>query len=68
VAEFVGEVLPLLCLHGLSTGDFVLTLEGFFGSPAGPSASVVNRRLTAAWQAGRAACLYGTRPPGTDDV
>jgi putative transposase len=28
----VGEVLPLPYLHGLSTGDFVPALEGFFGS------------------------------------
>ena len=27
----VTEVLPLLYLHGLSTGDFVPALEGFFG-------------------------------------
>jgi putative transposase len=46
----VTEVLPLLYLHGLSTGDFVPALEGFFGSKAGLSASVVNR-LTANWQA-----------------
>src|SRR5918993_1513841 len=29
------EVLPLLYLHGLSTGDFAPALEGFFGSAAG---------------------------------
>src|SRR4030095_12842798 len=34
----VAEVLPLLYLHGLSTGDFVPALEEFFGSAAGPSA------------------------------
>jgi len=34
----VAEVLPLLYLHGLSTGDFVPALEGFFGSSAGLSA------------------------------
>jgi hypothetical protein len=45
----VVEVLPLLYLHGLSTGDFVPALEGFFGSAAGLSASVVTR-LTAQWQ------------------
>ena len=28
----VVEVLPLLYLHGLSTGDFVPALEAFFGS------------------------------------
>jgi putative transposase len=46
----VAEVLPLLYLHGLSTGDFVPALEGFFGSGAGLSASVITR-LVAAWQA-----------------
>ncbi len=45
----VTEVLPLLYLHGLSTGDFVPALEGFFGSAAGLSASVITR-LTATWQ------------------
>jgi putative transposase len=46
----VAEVLPLLYLHGLSTGDFVAALEGFFGSGAGLSAPVIGR-LVAAWQA-----------------
>jgi putative transposase len=46
----VAEVLPLLYLHGLSTGDFVPALEGFFGSGAGLSAAVITR-LVAAWQA-----------------
>src|ERR1019366_1097028 len=45
----VTEVLPLLYLHGLSTGDFVPALEGFFGSAAGLSASVFDR-LQTAWQ------------------
>ena len=34
----VTEVLPLLYLHGLSSGDFVPALEEFFGSEAGLSA------------------------------
>jgi putative transposase len=46
----VAEVLPLLYLHGLSTGDFVPALEVFFGSAAGLSAAVITR-LVAAWQA-----------------
>jgi putative transposase len=46
----VAEVLPLLYLHGLSTGDFVPALEAFFGSSAGLSAAAVGRPL-AAWQA-----------------
>jgi hypothetical protein len=31
----VAEVLPLLYLHGLSTGDFVPALEGFLVRPPG---------------------------------
>ena len=46
----IGEVLPLLYLHGLSTGDFVPALEGFFGSAAGLSAAAVGR-LLGSWQA-----------------
>jgi len=45
----VTEVLPLLYLHGLSTGDFVPALEEFFGSSAGLSASTVGRLMTQ-WQ------------------
>ena len=45
----VTEVLPVLYLRGLSTGDFAPTLEGFFGSDAGLSASTISR-LTEAWQ------------------
>jgi transposase-like protein len=45
----VTEVLPLLYLHGLSTGDFAPALERFFGTAAGLSASVITR-LTTAWQ------------------
>ena len=45
----VGEMLPLLYLHGLSSKDFVPALEKFFGSKAGLSASVVTR-LTTTWQ------------------
>jgi transposase-like protein len=46
----VTEVLPILYLRGLSTGDFAPALAEFFGSKAGLSASTVNR-LTEAWQA-----------------
>jgi transposase-like protein len=45
----VAEVLPLLYLHGLSSGDFVPALEQFCGSPAGLSAATVTR-LTTQWQ------------------
>jgi transposase-like protein len=44
----VAEVLPLLYLHGLSTGDFVPALEGFLGSAAGLSAATI-ARLTKQW-------------------
>jgi putative transposase len=44
----VAEVLPLLYLHGLSTGDFVPALEGFLGSAAGLSAATIGR-LTKQW-------------------
>ncbi len=46
----VSEVLPLLYLHGLSTGDFAPALTEFFGSAAGLSPSVITR-LTTQWQA-----------------
>jgi transposase-like protein len=45
----VFEVLPLMYLHGLSSGDFVPALEEFFGSAVGLSAAVVTR-LTRQWQ------------------
>ena len=46
----VSEVLPVLYLRGLSTGDFAPALAEFFGSDAGLSASSITR-LTEAWQA-----------------
>jgi transposase-like protein len=46
----IAEVLPLLYLHGLSTGDFVPALEQFLGSSAGLSPATVTR-LSAQWQA-----------------
>jgi transposase-like protein len=45
----VTEVLPILYLRGLSTGDFAPALGEFFGSDAGLSASTI-QRLTEAWQ------------------
>jgi putative transposase len=45
----VSAVLPLLYLHGLSTGDFVPALAEFFGDGAGLSGPVV-ARLTTTWQ------------------
>ena len=46
----VTEVLPVLYLRGLSTGDFAPALGEFFGSEAGLSPSTV-QRLTESWQA-----------------
>jgi putative transposase len=43
------EVLPLLYLHGLSSGDFVPALGQFLGSTAGLSASVITK-LTETWK------------------
>lgn len=45
----VTEVLPLLYLHGLSSGDFAPALEEFFGTEAGLSAATIVR-LTEKWQ------------------
>ena len=43
------ELLPLLYLHGLSSGDFAPALEQFLGTAAGLSASAITR-LTSQWQ------------------
>ena len=45
----VSEVLPLLYLHGLSSGDFEPALEEFFGAGTGLSAKSITR-LTEQWQ------------------
>ena len=45
----ITEVLPLLYLHGLSTGDFVPALGQFLGSSAGLSAPVITK-LTEQWK------------------
>lgn len=46
----VTEVLPLLYLHGLSSGDFTAALSQFLGTSAGLSASVITK-LTETWKA-----------------
>jgi transposase-like protein len=46
----ITEVLPLLYLHGLSSGDFVPALGQFLGSAKGLSASTITK-LTETWQA-----------------
>ncbi len=45
----VAEVLPLLYLHGLSSGDFGPALTQFLGTSHGLSASTITR-LTTQWQ------------------
>lgn len=52
----VSEVLPLLYLHGLSTGDFAPALEEFFGTGAGLSPASI-ARLTEQWQREREAFM-----------
>ena len=49
-SEEVGELLPELYLHGLSSGDFDLALRGLLGEGAPLSASSIDR-LKAVWQA-----------------
>ena len=62
----VAEVLPLLYLHGLSSGDFGPALTQFLGSGAGLSASTITR-LTTQWQ--DEAVAFGKRSlAGTDYV
>ena len=46
----ITEVLPLLYLHGLSSGDFVPALGQFLGSSAGLSPAVITK-LTGTWKA-----------------
>src|SRR4051794_13863611 len=45
----ITEVLPLLYLHGLSSGDFAPALGSFLGSSAGLSASAITK-LTETWK------------------
>jgi transposase-like protein len=56
----INEVLPLLYLHGLSSGDFGPALGEFLGSSAGLSSSVITK-LTETWRV-RGACLRRTGP------
>src|SRR6266576_1672727 len=57
-APQVNEVLPLLYLHALSSGDFVPALGQFPGSSAGLSSSTVTK-LTETWTA--EAAVFMTR-------
>ncbi len=52
----VSGVLPLLYLHGLSTGDFVPALAQFLGTGSGVSAPVITK-LTQTWTAEAAAFM-----------
>ncbi|MEV7678139.1 transposase [Streptomyces sp. NPDC088341] len=52
----ISEVLPLLYLHGLSSGDFVPVLEQFLGNSAGLSPAAVTR-LMQQWQADHSAFM-----------
>ncbi|MFJ8787363.1 IS256 family transposase [Streptomyces sp. NPDC102476] len=60
----ISEVLPLLYLHGLSSGDFVPALEQFLGSSAGLSPATVTR-LTQQWQGDHKA--FGERDLSSTD-
>ncbi|GHD34780.1 IS256 family transposase [Streptomyces violarus] len=60
----ISEVLPLLYLHGLSSGDFVPALEQFLGSTAGLSPATITR-LTQQWQADHQA--FGERDLSASD-
>jgi putative transposase len=51
----VTEVLPILYLHGLSTGDFAPALRDLLGEDASGLSSSSIARLTEAWQAEHAA-------------
>ena len=62
----VAEVLPLLYLHGLSSGDFGPALTQFLGSAQGLSPATITR-LTKDWQ--DEAVAFNKRPlAGTDYV
>ncbi|HUC23696.1 MAG TPA: IS256 family transposase [Streptosporangiaceae bacterium] len=52
----VTEVLPLLYLHGLSSGDFGPALSQFLGTGAGLSSSVITK-LTETWKEEAAAFM-----------
>lgn len=62
----VAEVLPLLYLHGLSSGDFGPALEQFLGTSHGLSAATITR-LTKDWQ-DEAAAFNKRSLAGTDYV
>ena len=59
-------MLPLLYLHGLSSGDFVPALSQFLGTGAGLSAPVITK-LTEQWK-GEAAAFMERDLSGTDYI
>ena len=46
----VSEVLPVLYLHGLSTGDFKDALEALLGEMASGLSASSTARMTGAWE------------------
>jgi len=62
----ITEVLPLLYLHGLSSGDFVPALGQFLGSAAGLSAAVITW-LTETWKAEHSMSLNAIASPAARD-
>jgi hypothetical protein len=64
----VAEVLPLMYLHGMSSGDFVPALEEFFGPPSGrvgrPAGRTVHRGWPEARRGPRSHRPYRVRPSG----
>src|SRR6266699_3092753 len=60
----ITEVLPLLYLHGLSSGDFIPALGQFLGSAKGLSGPVITK-LTEQWQTEQRA--FGERDLSTVD-
>jgi transposase-like protein len=62
----VTEVLPLLYLHGLSSGDFVPALSQFLGTSAGLSGPVITK-LTEDWK-GEARAFMARDLSGVDYV
>ncbi len=65
----ITEVLPLLYLHGLSSGDFVPALGQFLGSSAVLSAAVITKLTETLFDADDSleAIEFG-RPDGNDDA
>lgn len=61
----ISEVLPLLYLHGLSSGGFVPALEQFLGSSAGLSPATVTRSRSSGRATTRRSASVTCPPPTT---